>query len=157
MPLSFALVVNAHAGGVYYFEGSFWMVGEHYQYCPNAQGGKGGVGGCEMCGHYNTTFAVYNSPDMVAWTLVTKDAIPSPPGGPNANMYTPQLASKRHNKRSLCTPLHCSARALHAIRPPFFATLIAAYCTIARHCTTTTAPPLHHHCRPTLQSTATTY
>ena len=122
MPLSFAVVVNAHAGGVYYFEGSFWMVGEHYQYCPNAQGGKGGVGGCEMCGHYNTTFAVYNSPDMVAWTLMTKDAIPSPPGGPNANMYTPQLASKRHNKccRLNAVPssrarsaLHCTAVPVH--------------------------------------------
>ena len=44
-----------------------------------------------------TTFALYTSTDLKAWTLNTSDVIPNKPGGTGANLYTPVLAyNERH-------------------------------------------------------------
>ena len=40
-----------------------------------------------------TTFALYTSPDLETWSLVTADVMPRKPGGPGANLYTPVLAN----------------------------------------------------------------
>eukprot|EP01044_Picomonas_judraskeda_P028121 COSAG03_NODE_9208_length_738_cov_0.887324_1_plen_145_part_10 len=89
-------IVNAHAGGIYNFSGTFYILGEHYRSCPHAGANKTidplAVGNCEMCGHTGTTFALYTSEDLQSWRLNTTDVIPNKPGGAGANLYTPVLA-----------------------------------------------------------------
>ena len=93
-------IVNAHAGGIYNFSGTFYLVGEHYRVCPHAGGNKtrdpAAIGDCEICGHTGTTFALYTSPDLQVWTLNTTNVIPDKPGGVGAALYTPVLA---YNKK----------------------------------------------------------
>jgi hypothetical protein len=89
-------IVNAHAGGIYNFSSTFYLIGEHYKNCPHAGENKTkdplAFGDCEMCGHTGTSFALYTSDDLNAWTLNTTNVIPNPPGGTNANLYTPVFA-----------------------------------------------------------------
>lgn len=87
-------VANAHplrsrpclrrSAGIYNFSGTFYLLGEHYRDCPHAGKNKTAdplaVGNCEMCGHIGTTFALYTSTDLEAWTLNTTDVIPTKPG-----------------------------------------------------------------------------
>ena len=77
-------IINAHAGGIYNFSGRFYLIGEHYRNCPHAGGNKTrdplAVGNCEMCGHTGTTFALYESADLVTWTLTSTNVIPDKPG-----------------------------------------------------------------------------
>jgi len=72
------------SAGIYNFSGTFYLLGEHYRDCPHAGKNKTAdplaVGNCEMCGHTGTTFALYTSTDLEAWTLNTTDVIPTKPG-----------------------------------------------------------------------------
>lgn len=89
-------IVNAHAGGIYNFSGTFYLLGEHYRSCPHAGSNRTvdplAVGNCEMCGHTGTTFALYTSKNLKTWHLNSSNVIPNKPGGPDANLYTPVLA-----------------------------------------------------------------
>ena len=87
-------IINAHAGGIYNFSGTFYLIGEHYKSCPHAGGNRTAdplaIGNCEICGHTGSTFALYESPDLKSWTLKTANVIPAL-GGPSYTLYTPVL------------------------------------------------------------------
>ena len=64
-------IVNAKSGSLYRFNGTFYLYGTAYPACEQ----RGAI--CEQsCGYYNNTFAVYASPDMMAWTLLSANLVP---------------------------------------------------------------------------------
>ena len=64
-------IVNSHSGNLYRFDGTFYLYGTAYPNCTQT----GPI--CQQhCGYYNNTFAVYSSPDLVAWTLLSDNLVP---------------------------------------------------------------------------------
>jgi len=90
-------VINAHAGGIYRFNGTYYLIGEHYKSCPHAGGNRTkdplAVGNCEICGHTGSSFAMYTSPDLEAWTMKTKQV------GRRASLPLPPLSRCRCRRR----------------------------------------------------------
>ena len=65
-------VVNAHDGGLYVFEGRFWLYGTVYEDC--VQDGPVCNG---KCGYYGNLFAAYSSADLETWTLESPNVLPA--------------------------------------------------------------------------------
>ena len=64
-------LVNAHSGGLYRFNSTFYLYGTAYENCTQ----DGPV--CQTsCGYYNNSFVAYASPDLVSWTLVNDNLVP---------------------------------------------------------------------------------
>ena len=67
-------IVNAHDGVVVRFDDLYYMYGTAYANCTQ-------VGAqCDPnleCGFHPNTYALYTSPDLEAWTLVSRDILPS--------------------------------------------------------------------------------
>jgi hypothetical protein len=67
-------VVNAHAGGIYLFEGLYHLYGDVYLSCSQS------TASCDYpaitCGYVNDTFALYTTPDFIHWTLVSTSVFP---------------------------------------------------------------------------------
>jgi hypothetical protein len=65
-------ILNAHDGSVKLFFGTWFMYGTVYEDCHQNSTQ------CESpCGYNPNTFAIYRSPDLMTWTLVTKNALPN--------------------------------------------------------------------------------
>jgi hypothetical protein len=64
-------LVNAHSGGVYRFNGTFFLYGTAYENCT-----QGGPVCTPPCGYYNNTFVAYASSDLETWTLVNDNLVP---------------------------------------------------------------------------------
>lgn len=63
--------VNAHDGCLVKFGNLYYMYGTVYGLCHQATTVCDGV-----CGYINNTFALYTSPDLVNWTLITDNILP---------------------------------------------------------------------------------
>ena len=73
-------IVNAHDGSVVHFEGSpfagiYFMYGTVYENCTQF-GTQCNKYPEPLCGYNPNTFALYTSPDLQAWTLVSTDVMP---------------------------------------------------------------------------------
>ena len=73
-------IVNAHDGSVVHFEGSpfdgtYFMYGTVYENCTQF-GSQCNKYPEPLCGYNPNTFALYTSPDLQAWTLVSTDVMP---------------------------------------------------------------------------------
>jgi hypothetical protein len=65
------LPVNAHSGSLYRFGPLFYLYGTAYPHCVQ----PGPI--CDQsCGYYNNSFAVYSSPDLSQWTLLSDNLVP---------------------------------------------------------------------------------
>ena len=63
--------VNSHSGNLYRFGALFYLYGTAYQNCTQ----PGAV--CDTaCGYYNNRFAVYSTPDLEQWTLLSDNLVP---------------------------------------------------------------------------------
>jgi len=67
----YGLHVDAHDGSLVQFGDMFYIFGTVYQPCHQAGPTCDG-----QCGYYNNTFALYESPDMVTWRLVSNNILP---------------------------------------------------------------------------------
>ena len=65
--------VNSHSGGIYRFNGVFYLYGTAYQNCTQ---GQSICNLHNMCGFYDNRFVVYSSPDLGAWTLLNDNLVP---------------------------------------------------------------------------------
>ena len=73
-------IVNAHDGSVVHFEGSpfagtYFMYGTVYENCTQF-GSQCNHYPEPLCGYNPNTFALYTSPDLQVWTLVSTDVLP---------------------------------------------------------------------------------
>jgi len=65
-------LVNAHSGGLYRFNDTFYLDGTAYENCTQ----EGPV--CTVpCGSYNNVFVAYSSPDLVEWRLISDNLVPA--------------------------------------------------------------------------------
>lgn len=64
-------LVNAHSGGLYRFNSTFYLYGTAYENCT-----QDGPVCTPPCGYYNNIFVAYSSPDLVSWTLVNDNLVP---------------------------------------------------------------------------------
>ena len=65
------LAVNSHSGNLYRFGALFYLYGTAYPNCSQP-----GPVCSTACGYYNNSFAVYASPDLAAWTLLSDNLVP---------------------------------------------------------------------------------
>jgi hypothetical protein len=64
-------LVNAHSGGLYRFNDTFYLYGTAYQNCTQP-----GPICVTSCGYFNNVFVVYSSQDLIKWTLVSDNLVP---------------------------------------------------------------------------------
>jgi len=63
--------VNSHSGNLYRFGPLFYLYGTAYPNCTQ----PGAL--CDTsCGYFNNSFAVYSSPDLAQWTLLSDNLVP---------------------------------------------------------------------------------
>jgi hypothetical protein len=63
--------VNAHDGCLVKFDNTYFMYGTVYGECHQSTTICDGV-----CGYINNTFALYISPDLINWTLISNNIVP---------------------------------------------------------------------------------
>ena len=63
--------VNAHDGCLVKFGKTYFMYGTVYGECHQSTTVCDGV-----CGYINNTFALYTSPDLVTWSLISNNIVP---------------------------------------------------------------------------------
>ena len=64
-------IVNAHDGCLVKFNKTYFMYGTVYDQCRQSTTVCDGI-----CGYINNTFALYTSPDLVQWTLISNNIVP---------------------------------------------------------------------------------
>jgi len=86
-------LINAHAGGIYNFNGIWHMYGDVYDDCMQGQTS------CQIgCGYYGDYFSHYTSPDFVHWTMVSMDIYPTMDGNNEQYYYfTPNVGYNAFN------------------------------------------------------------
>jgi hypothetical protein len=65
-------LVNAHSGGLYRFNGLFYLYGTAYQNCTQS-----GPICVANCGYYDNIFVAYSSEDLETWTLASDNLVPA--------------------------------------------------------------------------------
>ena len=79
-------IMRVQDGCLQSFGGMFYLYGARYQCCPVSE-----QPACyQTCGWRNATFAVYSSPDLVAWHLESDNLLPiaTSPDSPHSNTRT---------------------------------------------------------------------
>ena len=84
--------VNSHEGGVYNFNGTWYMYGTVYENCTQGPTCK------RPCGYNPNTFGVYTSPDLVEWTLRSTNILPEMSIDNNSTYYW--MPNVGHNRRT---------------------------------------------------------
>lgn len=64
-------ILNAHDGSVVLFGGLYHLYGTVYEFCQ-----QNGTQCRAPCGYTPNTFALYTSPDLATWTLISKNIAP---------------------------------------------------------------------------------
>ena len=86
--------VNSHEGGVYNFNGTWFMYGTVYENCTQ------GPTCTHPCGYNPNTFSVYTSPDLVEWTLRSTNILPEMSIDNNRTYYwMPNVGYNRHTNK----------------------------------------------------------
>lgn len=101
-------ILNAHDGGVYRFNQTYFMYGTVYENCT-----QGGTQCTAPCGYNPNRFALYTSPDLMVWTLQTSDLVPEMSKDSNViNYWMPNVQMNPKTKKYVMQywSTHCGFR-----------------------------------------------